>query len=1065
MTAELILLAGVSHRGREITGARLRGLLALLAGDLRAGCGTGRLIAGLWPDELPENPAKALQVLVSRARAQLGADVIERTHTGYRLTLTEEQVDAAAVRGHAAAAAERERAGDHAAALAHAEAGLANWVGPPEETDPGDDPLAALRAERAATYRTLARALALALARLGRHAEAVGPLGRLAADRPRDEEVLAELLRAEAATAGPSAALARYEAYRRRLRDDLGSDPGPALQAVQRDLLRGESPTVRQGVSHEPNPMLGRDADIAAVTGLLRTARVTSVVGPGGLGKTRLANLVARQAEQRVVHLVPLAGVRTDDDVVPEVAAALGVGESLGAAASARTGGGRDGPAGIAAALGPGPALLVLDNCEHVVRGAAELVGGLVSATRDVRVLTTSRTPLGLSSESVYLLPELTLDTSVELFRQRARAARPGVELPADVVTALCRHLDGLPLAVELAAARVRTMSVAEIAGRLDDRFALLRGGSRDAPQRHHTLHSVVDWSWNLLDEASRAAMRALSVFPGGFTADAARSLVDGDPLPVLEHLVDQSLLKVDETPTGVRLRMLETVREFSAARRDEAGETGVATDRFLAWARGLGLRTHEALLGPEAFGTAELVRAEQDNIVQAYRIGLARDDAATVAATGAVLAGIWTLDTAYTRMVALAEETGPLLSHYRPAAEFVEVTRTVSALSAANLMMIQGPRPIRPLVTLRRLPPPSPATLVGALAILLDALPAIAADRAALDALRARPEPLVACFAHCLASYVHEREGDRASALDAARRLVDGSDVRVSPWFRILAHSRFAELLVQTEEWGQARHHLLAALRLLEETGPWTDVIQIRWTLALACLATGDVDEAERWLDLAARDSPDDGFGLASFEAGVRGEVRLVRGDVEGGLTLWRQAVTHVTLYEDPLFQADPAGAAAWAFQVRAAAAVAHARHGRLDLVPTLPDELADGLHRMLANSAANPPAFVTEQPICGTLLLALAIVDIGRARRGDRAAAAGAARLVALAERFGFLREFQPTMSSARARRDAEQADRAAYADAVSAYAGLEPAELRAAALSALAARAGGHRDGSRS
>ncbi|MEV1329837.1 BTAD domain-containing putative transcriptional regulator [Micromonospora costi] len=1063
MTAELILLAGVSYRGREITGARLCGLLALLAGDLRAGCGTGRLIAGLWPDEQPENPAKALQVLVSRARAQLGADVIERTHTGYRLTLTEEQVDAAAVRRHAAATAERARAGDHAAALAHAEAGLATWIGPPEETDTVDDPLAALRAERAATYRTLAHARALALARLGRHAEAVGPLARLAADRPRDEEVLAELLRAEAATAGPSAALARYEAYRRRLRDDLGADPGPALQAVQRDLLRGESPTVRQGVPHEPNPLLGRDADIAAVTGLLRTSRVTSVVGPGGLGKTRLANLVARQAEQRVVHLVPLAGVRTDDDVVPEVAAALGVGDSL--AAAGRTGGGRDGLAGIAAALGPGPALLVLDNCEHVVRGAAELVGGLVSATRDVRVLTTSRTPLGLSSESVHLLPELTLDTSVELFRQRARAARPGVELHADMVAALCRHLDGLPLAVELAAARVRTMSVAEIAARLDDRFALLRGGSRDAPQRHHTLHAVVDWSWNLLDEASRAAMRALSVFPGGFTADAARSLVDGDPLPVLEHLVDQSLLKVDETPTGVRLRMLETVREFSAARRDEAGETGAATDRFLAWARGLGLRTHEALLGPEAFGTAELVRAEQDNIVQAYRIGLARGDAATVAATGAILAGIWTLDAAYTRMVTLAEETGPLLSHYRPAPELVEVTRTVSALSAANLIMIQGPRAIRPLVTLRRLPPPSPATLVGALAIVLGAAPAIAADRAALDALRTRPEPLVACLAHCLASYVYEREGDRASALDAARKLVDGSGVRVSPWFRILAHSRLAELLVQTEEWVQARHHLLAALRLLEETGPWTDVIQIRWTLALAGLATGDVDEAERWLDLAARDSPEDGFGLASFEAGVRGEVRLARGDVEGGLALWRQAVTHVTAYADPLLRAEPAGTAAWTLQVQAAAVVAHARHSRLDLVPTLPDELADGLRRMLANSAANPPAFVMEQPICGTLLLALAIVDIGRARPGDRATAAGAARLVALAERFGFLREFQPTMSAARARRDAEQADRAAYADAVSAYAALEPAELRAAALSALAARAGGHRDGSRS
>ena len=182
-------------------------------------------------------------------------------------------------------------------------------------------------------------------------------------------------------------------------------------------------------------------------------------------------------------------------------------------------------------ALAPGPALLVLDNCEHVVRSAADLVHALVSLTEELRVLTTSRAPLGLSSESVYLLPELDLDTTAELFRQRARAVRPDADLPADAVRELCGGLDGLPLAVELAAARVRVMSVAEIARRLDDRFAVLRGGPRDAPQRHRTLDAVIDWSWNLLDPAGQAAMRALSVFPGGFTADAARHLL-GDRRP-----------------------------------------------------------------------------------------------------------------------------------------------------------------------------------------------------------------------------------------------------------------------------------------------------------------------------------------------------------------------------------------------------------------------------------------------------------------------------------------------------------------------------------------------------
>lgn len=306
--------------------------------------------------------------------------------------------------------------------------------------------------------------------------------------------MLAELLRGEAATAGPSAALTRYEVYRSELRDQLGTDPGAALKAVQHELLRGEEPVVRHGVPHEPHPLLGRDEDIAAVRHLLRTSRAVTVTGPGGLGKTRLSHAVSRTAGQRVVYFVPLAAVTADADLAVEVASALGAGAERGRTTA--------GPvAGTLGVLGSAPALLALDNCEQVIRGAADLVRALVSSTNNLRVLATSRAPLGITAEAVYALPELGSGTSVALFTQRARAARAGVELPPDAVAALCRTPEGLPLAVELAAARVRVLSVPEIARRLGDRFALLRGGARDAPERHRTLHAVVDWSWNLLAE------------------------------------------------------------------------------------------------------------------------------------------------------------------------------------------------------------------------------------------------------------------------------------------------------------------------------------------------------------------------------------------------------------------------------------------------------------------------------------------------------------------------------------------------------------------------------------
>jgi predicted ATPase/DNA-binding SARP family transcriptional activator len=1047
VTADLLLLSRVSYRGQEVTGPRLRGLLALLAGDLRSGASTARLVDGLWPDELPGNPTKAVQILVSRVRAQLGAELIARTPTGYRLALTEEQVDASMILRSASASAQCARAGDHAAALAYAEAGLALWDGSTGEAL--DDPVSALRAERAGTYRSLLRTRALALSRLGRNAEAAEALAGLARDRPHDEEVLLELVRSEAATVGPSAALARYDAYRRGLRDELGTDPGPALRAEHRRLLQGAAPTVRHGVPHEPNPLLGRDDDVAAVLNLMRTSRVTSIVGAGGLGKTRLAHAVSRLAEQRTGYLVALAGITTDDDVVREVASVLGVGDSRRTPAGPSVAA-PDVLGGIAAALGPGPALLVLDNCEHVVRGAAELVRALVSLTREVRVLTTSRTPLGLSSESVYLLPELSLPTSVELFGQRARAARPDVDLPAAAVEELCGHLDGLPLAVELAAARVRVMSVAEITRRLDDRFSLLRGGPRDAPQRHRTLHAVVDWSWNLLDPAGQAAMRDLSIFPGGFTADAAAHLVGGgDALETLEDLVDQSLLKVVDTAAGARFRMLETVREFSAAQREADGRTDHAVDGFLAWARAFGAAHHRSLFGADPFSALALIRAEQDNLVHAMRYGLARADGATVAAASAVLAAAWVVESNYPGLATLVEETSWLLSHYRPGPGCVETTRTAAALLTAYTFAIEGPRAVRSLVVLRRLPPAPPDTLVRAAAIVVCAV----CERVdALHALCDSAEPLLAGVANSMAAYVWESANDVENALKCARRTLDAFESGDVPWSRALAHARITELCLQVERGDEAVQHLTAALPVLDRLGSGADAVGIRWWIVLANLQRGALDEAERWMAQIPATAVGDAGATYGYDLGVRAEVQLARGEIDAGLDQWRRLVHHLRTAGD-ISPGVPAGLDPWIVEAQAVAVAAHAQHGRVDLVREIVDDLRDRLRTMLAHPVPNPPPFLLEFRSSGTILLALAMTDLDRgARTGDAGASRSGVRLVALAERFRYLRNFQPTMSGARARRAAEEADRSAYADAVSSYADLDPAGLRAAALAAL-------------
>jgi predicted ATPase len=246
-------------------------------------------------------------------------------------------------------------------------------------------------------------------------------------------------------------------------------------------------------------------------------------------------------------------------------------------------------------------------------------------------VLTTSRAPLAIAAERVYPLGQLEADDAARLLCERAVAARPGVELDDAVVRRVARRLDGLPLAIELAAVKVRAMSLAEIDRRLENRFALLRGGDRAAADRHQTLLAVIDWSWNLLDEDERRALRRLSLFHDGFTLEAAEATLGATALEAVPGLVDQSLLSVEEADGRVRYRMLETVREFGGMQLVDAGEDADARAARRRWATAYARREAPRLFRPQQLEAIAAVGAEETNLADELRDALADGDAGTV--------------------------------------------------------------------------------------------------------------------------------------------------------------------------------------------------------------------------------------------------------------------------------------------------------------------------------------------------------------------------------------------------------------------------------------------------
>ena len=1007
----LRLLGEVSWCDAPVHGRRTHALLAALVEAHGRPLGERTLVDEVWgPDQAPANPAKALQVVVSRTRAQTAPEVVERVAGGYRLGLPEAAVDALALRDDVAAATAAEGRGDRPAArdaARRALAGAAPAMG-------GDGALAALRDDARRLRAEAAAVLGRSLSALGDHREALPLLEEAGVD---DEATAAALLRSLAAVHGGPAALDRYTGVRRDLADRLGVDPGPTLAAVHAELLAADNP-VRSGLRHESTSLVGRDDDIRALRALVRESRVVSILGPGGLGKTRLAHLLGREAEEPVVHFVELVGVASADDVVGEVGSALGVRDSLSGRRVLTPQQRTDVRARAAQALGGAPALLILDNCEHVVQAVADLVAFLVTTCPNLRVVTTTRAPLAIAAERIFPLSQLDDAAASELFGQRARAARPGVALDPAMVRSVVRRLDGLPLAIELAAARVRAMSVEDIDRRLDDRFALLRGGDRTAPDRHRTLLAVIDWSWNLLRDTERRALRWLSTFHDGFSLDGADAVLGHDALDDVRSLVDQSLLTVLDSGRTVRYRMLETVREFGRLKLVEAGEVGAARDAQLDWACAFALRVSDDLWSPRQVEAVRAVAVEENNLADALREALTVPDPWAVVRLLAALGSFWTIRGENPRVISVAGAADAALTGWVPTDEQLDVAVSAAATVALNTVggEIGGVPASRAL--LDTYGARTGWARVRGLVAVVDAqvLGDPQGTVARLEAVAERSEREAAAIARLWASHHLENSGDPKGAIAQAERaltLVSDAD---GPWLAAMLHTMVATLHSQLGSSEEAFRHARAALPVLDRLDAADDAAQTRALLAVHAMSVGRLDEAEVWMaEIERTGLRTSEFGGASLSA-ARAEMALARGQVAEGLRLYRVAVDELAAIRFP-GMGDANGLEPWALFGQSLGVTALAVHG------LTPQDEADGrvLYRALLDKAPlvlDPQRPFMDYPVAGLVLHGLGAWGLLR----DAMPAEVAVQLLVLAERFGYTR-FAPTMSPERTDGTAEE------------------------------------------
>jgi predicted ATPase/DNA-binding SARP family transcriptional activator len=786
-------LAVHDEAGRPVRvgGYRVRLLLMLLALDAGRVVPAYSLIEQVWDADPPANSGNSLQSLVSRLRASLrraglSDQAIESHPVGYRLAVPPQDVDAVAFEALARQGTQALAAGDPAAADRVLTGALSLWRGP-ALADASGAQFAAGPAARLEELRSRATLdLIEAGLALGKSDSLTGELRAIIAADPVAERPRGLLMRALYAAGRQAEALAVYAQARELLASELGVDPSPQLEEIYLGVLRqdlalptaqattgtGDIPDERSqpagpgfapraAVGRKPlTSFVGRDGDVTRVRKMLSEGRLVTLTGPGGAGKSRLAvETAAGLAANWPVWFVELAPVTEPSEVPYAVLDALRIRETP---VLARAGAGQATPdpaQRLVASLGDRPALLILDNCEHLIEAAAELTDEILAGCASVRVLATSREPLRIAGEALWPVPPLPVPpadgdgpgearaaaavdgggpgeaaagdgevasyASVRLLADRAAAVRPGFTVDASNavdVARICRALDGMPLAIELAAARLRTLSAAQLAERLDARFELLTGGSRTAVPRHQTLRAVVDWSWELLAAPEQVLARRLAVFPGGATLAAAEQVCQDSTLPAtsvlpaLFGLVEKSFLTVVDDGES-RYRMLDTVRAYCAERLAEAGEEDQAWRAFAVYYLRLTETADPLLRTDQQPHWVRRLRTELDNIHSALRWAIDRREVSMALRFALAHGWFWLLRGQRRESAALAREI--LAISEQPAAGddlLVVQARAICALTVVNASWdLAGARqPLLAAESLLRSPAPGGAAALA---------------------------------------------------------------------------------------------------------------------------------------------------------------------------------------------------------------------------------------------------------------------------------------------------------------------------------------------------------------